>query len=111
MGVVAGAPGIARLPWESKARYRPAALRQGRKAVPPPAAAFATAEVVPATPQFTLLTGGRVVLVVPPGTVVSVVPPPGAGAPGDEPGSGSGAVFSGAAAMPTMERLRRRLPV
>src|SRR5882762_5545910 len=104
MAVVSGVPGITRLPLESKTRYRPSALSQGRKAVPPPAAALARTLVVPATPQFTLFTGGRVVLVVPPGTVVSVVPPPGAGAPGDEPGSGSGAVFSGAAAMPTMER-------
>ena len=105
-------PGITRLPSESKTRYRPSALIQGRKAFPPPVAALATMEVVPAGPQSTLLAGGRVVPVVPPpGTVVSVVPPPGAGPPGAELGGASGAVFCGAAAIPTMARLRRRLPV
>src|SRR5581483_11022779 len=102
--------GAPRMPvaFESKTRYRPSLLIQGRKASPPPPrAARATMFVDPTGPQFTLGFGGMVVVVVPgsppPGRVVSVPPPPGLVVPP--------AVFRGAAAMPTIALLSFTAPV
>src|SRR5437764_489569 len=100
---------------DSNTTELPSRLTTGRRLSP--AKDLATAEVVPAGPQSTPLAGGRVVGVVPgavvPGVPGAVVPgvPPGFGEPGPLGGwIGSGAVFCGAAAMPTMARLSRRLP-
>src|SRR5436305_829520 len=99
---------------DSNTTSLPSRLTTGRRLPPSgcaPSYPLVPTMVLPVGPQSPRVAGGRVVGVVP-GSVVVGVPPVGFDPP--EPGplgwGGSGAVLWGAAAMPTMARLSRRLP-